>query len=128
MDTLNLVLVLLAAFVNLVTAYLVLQLRAVVVDAASNILKVEKATNSMKDALVAATAKASLAEGRAEGREMAETKERERPQVPMIEAPLPVADDRTAQAAEQTAHAAERSAAATERVADAAEEKKGTKK
>ena len=37
--------------------------------AATNIAIVEKATNSMKDALVAATAKASLAEGKAAGME-----------------------------------------------------------
>lgn len=39
-----------------------------VVEAASNIKKIEIATNSMKDALVASTAKASRAEGVEAGR------------------------------------------------------------
>lgn len=112
-DTLNLFLVLLAGVVNLATAYLVIQLRKVVVAAASDILKVEKATNSMKDALVAATAKASLSEGREQGRIETELRNKEEP--------LPVADDRTAAAAE-------RSASATERVADAAENPKEKKR
>lgn len=131
MDTLNLVLVLLAALVNLATAYMVLQLRKVVLDAASNISKVELATNSMKDALVEAVSRASLAEGKEQGREKAviEITAKES-KLPLVVVPVPVADDRTAKAAEQTAKAteqiaagAERSAAADERLADAAEVK-----
>lgn len=130
-DTLNLVLVLLAALVNLATAYMVLQLRKVVLDAASNISKVELATNSMKDALVEAVSRASLAEGKEQGREKAviEITAKES-KLPLVVVPVPVADDRTAKAAEQTAKAteqiaagAERSAAADERLADAAEVK-----
>lgn len=137
MDTVNLVLILLASFVNLATAYFVIELRKVVSSAAENILKVEKATNSMKDALVAATAKASLAEGKEQGRETAMIEEKERGLVepvrgktvlPIAVLPVPVADERTAKAAEQTAKATEqiaegakRSATADERLADVAE-------
>jgi len=78
MDTVNLILVLLAALVNLATAIMVVRLRTVVLGAAENIMKVEKATNSMQDALVAATAKASLGEGLAQGR--AESTAREQQQ------------------------------------------------
>jgi hypothetical protein len=42
----------------------------------SNVQVIEKATNSMKDALVAATAKASLAEGHAEGLQQGRAEER----------------------------------------------------
>ena len=41
-----------------------------------NVQVIEKATNSMKDALVAATAKASLAEGTAVGLEQGRNEER----------------------------------------------------
>ena len=41
-----------------------------------NVEIIEKATNSMKDALVAATAKASLAEGTAAGLEQGRNEER----------------------------------------------------
>ena len=42
-----------------------------------NVITVEKATNSMKDALVAATAKASLAEGTAAGIKLGRAEPRE---------------------------------------------------
>lgn len=41
-----------------------------------NVQTIEKATNSMKDALVEATAKASLAEGHAEGLQQGRAEER----------------------------------------------------
>ena len=44
-----------------------------------NVLVVEKATNSMKDALVQATAKASLAEGTAAGLAQGRAEQRETP-------------------------------------------------
>lgn len=109
MVTLNLFLILGAALVNLATAYMVIQLRKVVVDAAANILKVELATNSMKDALVAATAKASLIEGQVLGRA-----EEKKDRIEHDDAPVPVTDNRVAQATEKMA-------AATEKMADAAE-------
>lgn len=129
MTTFNLVLIVLAAFVNLVTAYFVLELRKVVAAAADNILKVELATNSMKDALVEATARANLSEGREQGRDKAEERVQNNPPPtkPLSkEPPLPVADERTAKAAEKTADAAKETAAATGRIADATE--KSTKK
>ena len=56
------------AATNLVAALITWRTHTKVVAAASDILRVEKATNSMKDALVAATAKASRAEGVVAGR------------------------------------------------------------
>lgn len=56
----NLVMLLLIGLVNAYTAWLSHRTN-------KNVAIVEKATNSMKDALVAATAKASLAEGTAVG-------------------------------------------------------------
>lgn len=67
----------LIAIVNMITASLVLM-------AKRDINKIEIATNSMKDALVAATAKASKAEGKAEQR--AET-EAGNPVVPIAPKP-----------------------------------------
>ena len=58
---LNIVMLVVVAVTNLITAALVL-------IAKSDIKKIELATNSMKDALVLATAKASLAEGKEAGR------------------------------------------------------------
>jgi len=56
----NLVVILLIAAINAYTAYITRKTN-------KNVEIVERATNSMKDALVAATAKASLAEGTAAG-------------------------------------------------------------
>jgi len=56
----NLVLILFIAGINAYTAIITYRTN-------KNVGIVEKATNSMKDALVAATAKASLAEGTAAG-------------------------------------------------------------
>ncbi len=70
----NTVILLAAAALNAFTAYWSRK-------ANKNIAVIEKATNSMKDALVASTAKASLAEGTAIGRkevtdEMSRAKEK----------------------------------------------------
>lgn len=131
-ETLNLVLILLAALVNLITAYIVIQLRTIISETAQNVLKVELATNSMKDELVKAVARANLSEGREQGRDRAELKDqRIEPKSRLAkEVPLPVADDRTAKAAEKTADATKQIAVATERMADDAKEAsdKGTKK
>lgn len=66
--TIELGVLLVIAGVNLVTVIIMRDLKSHVVRAAMDILRVEKATNSMKDALVTATAKASLSEGLAQGR------------------------------------------------------------
>lgn len=76
--------------------------------------KVELATNSMKDDLVAATKSAALLQGAKDERE--EYKADNEP-LSAKSGPVPVADDRTAVAAERVANA-------TERVAVAAEVKK----
>lgn len=95
---------------------------------AIDVLKIEKATNSMKDELVAATSAAAFMRGDASGRidlkaEQKEDAKEETKQeakadkIPKV-APLPVADERTAKASEQVARATERSANALERAAD----------
>jgi len=56
------------ALVQFATAWLVLQAKNDIRDTKDDIRKVEIATNSMKDALVLATAKASKAEGKEEQR------------------------------------------------------------
>lgn len=61
-STINLILILAVAVINLYTAVLTRNQRQV-------ISLLEKNTNSIKDALVASTAKASNAEGHAEGLE-----------------------------------------------------------
>lgn len=124
--------ILIAAATNLVTVAMVLVIKYDLVQMARDILKVEVATNSMKDALVVASERAAHAEGKEEGRKEDKVEKKiERLEglhaaQPIVEAPTPVAvaDDRTAMAAEQTAEAAERSATATERVAAATEKKK----
>ena len=62
----NLIILLLIAAMNAYTAYKTNKTE-------KNMAIVEKATNSMKDALVASTAKASLAEGHAAGLEQGRT-------------------------------------------------------
>lgn len=87
-----------------------------------NIQKIETATNSMKDALVKATADASHRAGFDEARKAGELKAAElrntQPSHPFVQVsqnpPLPVADDRTAIASERVADATERVAAASE--------------
>jgi len=55
------------ALANLFTAFLAFKNHDAIKEARSDIAIIEKATNSMKDALVTATGKASRAEGLAEG-------------------------------------------------------------
>jgi len=55
------------ALANLFTAFLAFKNHDQIKDARNDIATIEKATNSMKDALVLATGKASRAEGLAEG-------------------------------------------------------------
>lgn len=56
------------AMVNLITGYLAYRTHITAVQTNANVATIERATNSMKDALVASTAKASYAEGQAVGR------------------------------------------------------------
>jgi len=65
----NLVIILLIGVANAFTAYMSWQTHR-------NIAILEKNTNSIKDALVASTAKASLAEGTAEGLERGRNEKR----------------------------------------------------
>lgn len=81
-------------------------------------------TNSMKDALVAATSRADRAEGKEEGR-------LEVIAVPAATGPLPVSDEKATAVAEKTAAATTTMAEATVKLADAAVEiskKPGEKK
>lgn len=127
--------ILIASVTNFVTVGMVLVIKYDLVQMARNVLKIETATNSMKDALVVASEKAAHLEGREEGRIVGKTEKRIEtleaqvvaPMKSSEVAPLPVADDRTAVAAERTATAAEQSATATERVADATEKSKKEK-
>ena len=64
-NTIGLVLV---AVLNAVTAFLAYRTHQTTLDTNRNVKIVETATNSMKDQLVASTAKASLAEGELKGR------------------------------------------------------------
>ena len=57
------------AFMAAVAAFLTWRTHQKAVKNADNIQKIELATNSMKDALIQSTAKASLAEGNVQGRE-----------------------------------------------------------
>lgn len=84
-------------------------LRTDVAETKSDIRKVELATNSMKDALVEATAVASRAEGRTEGA----AAERANPQVPGVITAAPAAEAE-AEAAEAETPAAETPAAEAE--------------
>ena len=73
MDKHDIALVLIAAL-NALTAYLALRTRQSQKAAETVITKLEKNTNSIKDALVASTAKASYAEGSEVARKEAEAK------------------------------------------------------
>jgi len=64
----NTIFLLAVAALNAFTAYWSHRAKKSIDMASKNIEVIEKATNSMKDALVASTAKASLAEGTAIGR------------------------------------------------------------
>lgn len=61
----------------IVVAVLTRQQNRKIEASAENVRKIEIATNSMKDALVAATAKASKAEGKAEGVEQGRNEKKE---------------------------------------------------
>jgi hypothetical protein len=63
----TLVTALTAAIVGIVNAFRITQVDSNVKNVASNVQTIEQATNSMKDQLVAATAKASLIEGTTAG-------------------------------------------------------------
>jgi hypothetical protein len=65
----NLVLWLFIALLNAYTAYMSKRAHDVAVATKEDVATIEKATNSMKDALVASTAAAALAEGHAAGLE-----------------------------------------------------------
>jgi len=65
---------LLIAACNLITAFLSFRTNQAAVSTQANMAKVEIATNSMKDALVTATAKASYAEGHTVGTAEGESK------------------------------------------------------
>ncbi len=56
------------ALVNAFTAYLAYRTHQSTIQNTANIVELEKNTNSIKDALIVSTAKASLAEGMAAGR------------------------------------------------------------
>lgn len=57
-----------AALINLITAFLTFKTHMRLINTDSNVLKIEKATNSMKDALVLATSLSSHAAGVTEER------------------------------------------------------------
>jgi hypothetical protein len=61
------------AVLNAFTAFLAYRTHLTSVETNKNVAIVEKANNSMKDALVASTAKASMAEGELKGRADART-------------------------------------------------------
>lgn len=63
----NTIALVLIAVMNAVTAFLAYRTHLATQTTQSNVAKIEIATNSMKDALVEATGKASHAEGMAEG-------------------------------------------------------------
>jgi hypothetical protein len=67
-EEINTFVLLLVAALNAWTAWQLRHIERKVGQAADDIQRVETATNSMKDALVAATAKASHAEGVEQGR------------------------------------------------------------
>jgi hypothetical protein len=66
-NVINNIILAVVAISNMVTAFLAYKNHQAVQDVKKDIATVEKATNSMKDALVAATDKASRAEGMAAG-------------------------------------------------------------
>jgi len=71
-STINLILIVVVALINLYTAILTRNNK-------DTIAKLELNTNSIKDALVAATAKASNAQGHAEGLEQGRNEDRSPP-------------------------------------------------
>lgn len=77
------------AFFNALTALVGWYTHKAAKATQADVLKIEKATNSMKDALVAATAQASEAKGRDEERAKGEDKAEKLLTMPT---PLPVAD------------------------------------
>ena len=59
---------LVVALINAYTAWISFRTHEATVKVAENVQVIEKATNSMKDALVASTQKAAFAEGKESGR------------------------------------------------------------
>lgn len=113
-----------AKMVAVETQAIVGQTHTIAVETRELAEKTEINTNSMKDALVKATGEAAHAAGKEEGRSEGEAKAVIVAGLHPTQAqPLPVADNRTAEATERTAAASERSAAAAERSADVIEKK-----
>lgn len=74
---LNTLLIFGVALFNCITAYLGYLSHQAIKEVGKNVAIIEKATNSMKDALVASTDKAARSEGRAEGLELGRSETRE---------------------------------------------------
>lgn len=118
------------AVMNALGAYFAWKGKNAAIETKEIALKTEINTNSMKDALVAATREAAHAAGADEQRAAGEAKaailaqgarQSSEPREGLVAAPdgepVPVADDRTAVAAERGAKATERIAAAAETTA-----------
>lgn len=99
------------AIVQMVTVVLLVYLKGLIAAAATNIAKVEIATNSMKDALVKATGEASFAAGERAG---------EKSQLHAASGtPVSVSDSAVAKSTEKGAEAAVQTAKATTKLAEA---------